>query len=107
VDDLKERKLQSEGLIRINVNELIEKTDLSCTDEGDVARQVYIRVVDLAFEEDRPENDIGLKKLPEPATPADLCNFYVMPSRHQAYSTFWMYASGLNVVGNIFVWFYF
>ena len=63
--------------------------------------------MDLAFEEDKEEGDIQGKKLPAPATPGDLCNFYVMPARHQAYSTFWAYASLLNVVGNAFIWFYF
>ena len=49
VDDLKERKLQSEGLIRINVDDIIEKTDLSCTEKNDVARKIYIKSVDLTF----------------------------------------------------------
>ena len=106
VENIKDRKLQSEGLIRINVGLIIEQTDLSCSKEDDVARQVYVKVVNLAFEDEKDKNDTTLKTLPLTATPSDLCNFYVMPGRHQAYSTFWLYASCLNVVGNVVIWFY-
>jgi hypothetical protein len=48
-DKISERKLQSEGMIRINLAEIIEKTDLSCTEQEDVARKIYIKSVDLTF----------------------------------------------------------
>ena len=80
VGNIKDRKLQSEGLIRINVGQIIEQTDLSCCKQNDIARQVYVRVVDLAFEDQK--KDTELKKLPQTASPADLCNYYVMPGRH-------------------------
>jgi hypothetical protein len=37
VDNIKDKKLQSEGLIRINVGQIIEQTDLSCPDPSHVA----------------------------------------------------------------------
>ena len=39
-------------------------------------------------------------------SPADLCYWYVTPERHQAYSTFWLYATILNGFANAFIWFY-
>ena len=39
-------------------------------------------------------------------TPADLCYWYVTPERHQAYSTFWLYATLLNAFANVFIWLY-
>ena len=90
--------------MRIDIDRLIERTSLSLSAPDDIARQVYMRVVDLTYQEDKtlsPE-----QQLPRPATPQDMVNFYVTPSRHQAYSTFWLYASMLNVAGNIFIWAY-
>ena len=39
-------------------------------------------------------------------TPADLCYWYVTPERHQAYSTFWLYATIINAVANVAIWVY-
>ena len=58
VGNIKDKKLQSEGLIRINVGQIIEQTDLSCPDPSHVANQVYIRAVDLAFEDEKDAKDI-------------------------------------------------
>ena len=99
--------MQRDGLIRINLNKLIEKTSLSFSEPDSVCRRIYIKSVDLKLESSKTSDDLALKKLPIPGTPQDLCNFYVMPARHQAYSSFWLYTSGLIVVGNLAVWFYF
>ena len=88
--------------MRINCNHFIDKTDLSHLDQNDVGRKTYLKVVDLTFNPGHNE-----EKLPKPSTAQDMCNFYVTPARHQAYSSFWLYASCLNIVGNGFIWLYF
>ena len=98
-------------MIRINVDSLIEFTDLSWAPPESIIRKIYIRSVDLKLSEAQDKADEGhiighQDKLPRPAMAKDMCNFYVMPARHQAYSTFWLYASFLIGAGNAFVWLY-
>ncbi len=61
-------------------------------------------IKEVNFSEGKSSVQVGsaLKR----ATPADLCYWYVMPDRHQAYSTFWLYATVLNGFANAFIWFY-
>ena len=102
--DLKDGQFQQtfrDGIVRININSMIDETDLSHLAENDVSRKIYLKVVDLTFNPGSNE-----EKLPKPSSAQDLCNFYVMPGRHQAYSNFWLYASFLNVAGNVFIWAY-
>ena len=73
---------QKDGLIRINLNNLIENTSLSFSSPDAICRRVYIKTVDLKLESVKTLDDLALKKLPLPSTPQDLCNFYVMPARH-------------------------
>ena len=44
---VEEKKRQREGLIRINVRDLVKNTELSMLPENDVANKVYVKVVDL------------------------------------------------------------
>ena len=106
-DNIKGQMKQRDGLIRINLESLIENTSLSFSRQDDVCRRLYVKSVDLKYESKKTSDDLAQKKLPVPATAQDLCSFYVMPQRHQAYSTFWLYASCLITVGNAAVWFYF
>ena len=53
ITKVKEQKLQREGLIRINVDQFIDLTDLSWTPKDDLSRKIYIRCVDFAYDEDR------------------------------------------------------
>jgi hypothetical protein len=46
------------------------------------------------------------ERIPRLVTPGDLCYWYVTPERHQAYSTFWMYATIINAVANAAIWVY-
>jgi hypothetical protein len=64
-------------LVRINVNQFIDKTDLSHLNQDDVGRRTYLKVVDLTFNPGHNE-----EKLPKPSTAQDMCNFYVTPARH-------------------------
>ena len=86
---------------------MVKKTELSLLPEDDISSKVYVKVVDLTLDETLKARDLGKKVLPQPSNPADLCNFYVTPSRHQAYSSFWLYGSFLVAAGNVVVWFYF
>jgi len=93
------------GIVRFDLNKFIESTSLSHAPEGDIARKIYVKVVDLTQLEDRTLSPEQL--LPKPATPQDMCNFYVTPARHQAYSSFWLYGTCLNFAANVFIWVYF
>ena len=41
------------GIIRFDLNNLIEKTSLSVANENDVSRKIYVKVVDLTYIEDQ------------------------------------------------------
>ena len=103
--DLKDGQLKKTvregGQIKIDINKMIDQTELSHLPENDIARRCYLKVCDLTFNSGSNED-----KLPKPSSAQDLCNFYVMPARHQAYSNFWLYASFLNVAGNVALWIY-
>ena len=79
---MKERKKLREGIIRINVNDLVEKTDLSLSRQDDLCRKVYVKSVDLEMIDDFTSTNLSKKKLPQPASPNDLISFYVTPARH-------------------------
>lgn len=64
-NQIKDRK---EGIVRINIDELIENTDLSFSGKEDIARQVYIKVVDLDLKEALAPTSATAHKLPMPAT---------------------------------------
>ena len=83
--------------IRINLKELLGKTDIA---NQDFASKVYLKSVSMTL-----GDKIEQAKLPRPAIPADLCYWYVTPSKHQAYATFWFYLSGLNIAATTFIWF--
>lgn len=97
-------KLDEDTPIQINVSEFIRESPLDHLPEDDVSRKLYLKVVDLRYQSEHSYQD--QVQLPKQHTPQDLCNFYVTPSRHQAYSNFWLFASCLNVGANIFIWFY-
>ena len=61
---MKERKKLREGIIRINVNDLVEKTDLSHSSEDDLCRKVYVKSVDLEMIDDFTSTNLSKKKLP-------------------------------------------
>lgn len=65
----------------------------------DFASKVYLKAVSLTH-----SNQIEQAKLPRPAMPSDLCHWYVTPSKHQAYASFWFYLTGLNLVATGWVW---
>ncbi|CDW84832.1 surfeit locus 1 family protein [Stylonychia lemnae] len=83
--------------IRIDLEEFVKNTEFG---NKDVAKQIMIREVN--FNENTTEQRTSLKR----QTPADLCYWYVTPERHQAYSTFWLYATGLNLFANAVIWAY-
>jgi hypothetical protein len=83
--------------ITIDIENFSTKTSL---ENKSVLSKVFFREVDFS------RNNLNKNKLPTPLVPADLCYWYVMPERHQAYSSFWFYATGLNVFANMLVWFY-
>lgn len=56
--------MQREGLIRINVNELVGNTELSFLPEDNIARKIYIKSVDLTLRDDIMARDMGKKTLP-------------------------------------------
>ena len=74
-----------------------------------MSKKVYVKVVDLAMQEELKARtgSMGKKSLPMVSTPADLCNFYVTPARHQAYSSFWLYLTALISGANVMIWIYF
>jgi len=92
------KDLNGFGLIRINLDELIGKTDLA---NKELASKVYLKGVNLTL-----DGTIEQQRLPRPAIPYDLCYWYVTPSKHQAYATFWFYLSGIIGVANAFTWLY-
>jgi uncharacterized protein YdhG (YjbR/CyaY superfamily) len=61
---MKERKKLREGIIRINANELVEKTDLSLLSQDDLCRKVYIKSVDFNLIEEFTSTNLNKKKLP-------------------------------------------
>ncbi len=85
--------------IRIDLEEFVEKTQLFSNKEQ--AREILIKEVNFA---ENSQVEVG-KAIKKPS-PADLCYWYVTPERHQAYSTFWLYATILNGFANVFIWFY-
>ena len=105
-----EKKVQTrlnEGIIRIDVSELVKRTELSLLPAEHACNKIYVKYVDLSMDTaELKAREMGKKSLPMASSPADLCNFYVTPSRHQAYSSFWLYGSCLIAAANGFVWFY-
>ena len=85
----------------------MKNTELSFLPDDDISRKVYIKSVDLTLKDEMTAREMGKKSLPMAASPQDLCSFYVTPARHQAYSSFWLYATILVSAGNAVVWFYF
>lgn len=83
--------------IRINLSDLLEKTDIA---NKPFASRIYLKSISLTL-----GDKIEQAKLPRPAMPQDLCHWYVTPSKHQAYATFWFYLSGLNIAATGFIWF--
>lgn len=59
VSSIKEHKAQREGLIRINVDGLIEFTDLSWAPEESIIRKIYIRSMYLKLTEAQDKADEG------------------------------------------------
>lgn len=84
--------------IRIDLEEFVKNTEFVNKEQ---ASKIMIKAVN--FNEDAMMSKTTIRK----PTPADLCYWYVTPERHQAYSTFWLYATILSVCANAFVWIYF
>ena len=84
--------------IRIDLEEFVGKTDFANREQ---AKKLILKEINFN-ENSQVEVGNAMRK----PTPADLCYWYVTPERHQAYSTFWLYATVLNGVANAFLWFY-
>lgn len=61
---MKERKLLREGIIRINANDLVEKTDLSLLSQDDISRKIYIKSVDFKLIDEFTSTNLTKKNLP-------------------------------------------
>ena len=85
--------------IRIDLDEFMPSAEFSNKEQ---ARRIMIKEVNFSM---HPGAETG--KALRRAKPGDLCYWYCTPERHQAYSTFWLYATVLNGVANAFIWFYF
>eukprot|EP00347_Sterkiella_histriomuscorum_P006546 403352358 len=83
--------------IRIDLEELIKLTEFQNKEQA-----TKIMIKEVNFAQNSTEQGTSIKR----QTPADLCYWYVTPERHQAYSSFWLYVTGLNLAANAFIWFY-
>ena len=61
---MKEMKKVREGIVRINVNDFVDKTDLSLTSQDDICRKVYLKCVDLQMTDEFTSSNLNKKKLP-------------------------------------------
>ena len=89
--------VKATGNIRIDLKELSKKTNL--TQRPELVHKLYIKSVQFTM-----DGTIEQQRLPRQALPSDICYWYVTPSKHQAYATFWFYLSGLIGATNAYVW---
>jgi cytochrome oxidase assembly protein ShyY1 len=85
-------------LIYMNPEELAENLKI----ENKIASQFLVKVTD--FGEDNKNKKYDFSHYPKIMKREDLMVWYVSPKKHQDYANFWITATGINIISNIFVW---
>lgn len=85
--------IQDKRFVTINPEELSNYLELP---NKEIAKQALIKQIEF--------ENVNKTNLPRVISKEDLMNWTITPEKHQAYYRFWMTATILNVLSNIYVW---